>query len=226
MPAQSAGRPAHVRPRRIFDRYPHSNVFVRPSGHVNFYERYMKGEKRSSWIGEQGGVIFCFRPPTCAAWLVPPMKRSLQLTGAGLLVGLIALQFVPVLRNAGPAEGPSSLVATQPVPAGVQAILRRACYDCHSNFTKYPWYAAVQPVGWWLNDHVTEGKAELNFSEFATYSTKRAVRKLRSTADEVRERHMPLKSYLLAHSEAKLADADVVTIANWAEDLADEIESR
>jgi hypothetical protein len=178
------------------------------------------------WIGEQGGVIFCFRPPTCAAWLVPPMKRSLQLTGAGLLVGLIALQFVPVLRNAGPAEGPSSLVATQPVPAGVQAILRRACYDCHSNFTKYPWYAAVQPVGWWLNDHVTEGKAELNFSEFATYSTKRAVRKLRSTADEVRERHMPLKSYLLAHSEAKLADADVVTIANWAEDLADEIESR
>ena len=86
--------------------------------------------------------------------------------------------------------------------------------------------AAVQPVGWWLNDHVTEGKAELNFSEFATYSTKRAVRKLRSTADEVRERHMPLKSYLFAHSEAKLTDADVVTLTNWAEELADEVESR
>lgn len=154
------------------------------------------------------------------------MKRTVQLFGVGLLVVLIALQFVPVPRNAGPAEGPSSLVAAQPVPAEVQAILRRACYDCHSNHTNYPWYAAVQPVGWWLNDHVTEGKGELNFSEFATYSTKRVVRKLRSTADEVRERHMPLKSYLLMHGEAKLTDADVTLLATWAEDLADEIESR
>ncbi len=154
------------------------------------------------------------------------MKRTVQLIGVGLLVVLIALQFVPVPRNAGPAEGPSSLVAAQPVPAEVQAILRRACYDCHSNHTNYPWYAAVQPVGWWLNDHVAEGKGELNFSEFATYSTKRVVRKLRSTADEVRERHMPLKSYLLMHGEAKLTDADVTLLATWAEDLADEIESR
>jgi hypothetical protein len=154
------------------------------------------------------------------------MKRTVQLFGVGLLVVLIALQFVPVPRNAGPAEGPSSLVAAQPVPAEVQAILRRACYDCHSNHTNYPWYAAVQPVGWWLNDHVAEGKGELNFSEFATYSTKRVVRKLRSTADEVRERHMPLKSYLLMHGEAKLTDADVTLLATWAEDLADEIESR
>ena len=154
------------------------------------------------------------------------MKRTVQLFGVGLLVVLIALQFVPVPRNAGPAEGPSSLVAAQPVPAEVQAILRRACYDCHSNHTNYPWYAAVQPVGWWLNDHVAEGKGELNFSEFATYSTKRVVRKLRSTADEVRDRHMPLKSYLLMHGEAKLTDADVTLLATWAEDLADEIESR
>ena len=154
------------------------------------------------------------------------MKRTVQLFGVGLRVVLIALQFVPVPRNAGPAEGPSSLVAAQPVPAEVQAILRRACYDCHSNHTNYPWYAAVQPVGWWLNDHVAEGKGELNFSEFATYSTKRVVRKLRSTADEVRERHMPLKSYLLMHGEAKLTDADVTLLATWAEDLADEIESR
>ncbi len=154
------------------------------------------------------------------------MKRTVQLIGVGLLVALIGLQFVPVPRNAGPAEGPSSLVAVQPIPAGVQAILRRACYDCHSNHTNYPWYAAVQPVGWWLNGHVTEGKGELNFSEFATYSAKRAIRKLRSTADEVRDRHMPLKSYLLAHGGAKLTDADVTLLATWAEDLADEIESR
>ena len=133
-----------------------------------------------------------------------------------------ALVDFPRLPEVGEKIDPDDLIGT----AEVQAILRRACYDCHSNHTNYPWYAAVQPVGWWLNDHVAEGKGELNFSEFATYSTKRAVRKLRSTADEVRERHMPLKSYLLMHGEAKLTDADVTLLATWAEDLADEIESR
>jgi hypothetical protein len=153
------------------------------------------------------------------------MKKALRFTGLGLLVVLIAIQFYRSPRNAGVAEGPQSIVAQHQVPADIQKILRRACYDCHSNSTKYPWYAAVQPVAWWLNDHVTEGKLELNFSEFAAYDSKRAVRRLQAVADEVLERHMPLKSYLLMHREAKLTDAEVARVAEWAEDLADEIES-
>jgi hypothetical protein len=154
------------------------------------------------------------------------VKKILRFTGIGLLLVLVALQFIRSPRNTGVTEGPQSLVAREKVPAGVRQILARACYDCHSNHTKYPWYAAVQPVAWWLNDHVTEGKSELNFSEFATYTTKRAVHKLQSVADEVHERHMPLKSYLLAHPEAKLTDADIALVKTWAEDLAAEIESR
>jgi len=154
------------------------------------------------------------------------VKKILRVTGIGLLLILGALQFYRSPRNLGATEGPESIVAREQVPANVRQILARACYDCHSDNTKYPWYAAVQPVAWWLNDHVTEGKSELNFSAFAAYDTKRAVRKLQEVSDEVRERHMPLKSYLLAHPEAKLTDADVAVLTTWAEDLADEIGSR
>jgi hypothetical protein len=154
------------------------------------------------------------------------MRKALRFTVLGLLGAFVVAQFFRSPRNAGVSEGPPSIVKQHPVPAGVQRILRRACYDCHSNQTAYPWYASVQPVAWWLNKHVTEGKAELNFSDFAAYDAKRAVRKLQAMADEVHERHMPLKSYLLMHREAKLTDADVVLVTTWAEDLADEIESR
>ena len=154
------------------------------------------------------------------------MSKIVRISGLGLLLTLIAVQFVRSPRNTGVAEGPSSIVAIHPVPADVHRILTRACYDCHSNSTKYPWYAAVQPVGWWLNRDVTQGRAELNFSEFAVYSRKRAVRRLNQMADEVRKRHMPLKSYRLMHGEAKLTDADIALVSNWAENLANGIESR
>ena len=154
------------------------------------------------------------------------MRKVLRISGLGLLLALIAGQFVQLPRNTGATEGPASIVAVHQVPAEVRSILRRACYDCHSNNTKYPWYASVQPVAWWLSHHVAEGKAEVNFSDFARYDAKRAVRKLQSVADEVRERQMPLKSYLLMHAEAKQTDAEVARVAAWAEGLADEIESR
>lgn len=153
------------------------------------------------------------------------MKKVLRFTALGLLLLFIGAQFYRPPRNAGVTEGPPSIIARHKVPADVQNILRRSCYDCHSNNTAYPWYASVQPVAWWLNQHVTEGKAELNFSEFARYDAKRAVRKLQATADELLDRHMPLKSYLWMHRDAKLTDADVALVSQWAEDLADEIES-
>lgn len=154
------------------------------------------------------------------------MKKALRFAALALLLVFLGAQLVRSPRNTGAAEGPTSIVGLHKVPAEVQAILQRACYDCHSNRTAYPWYAAVQPVAWWLNTHVSEGRAELNFSEFAAYDAKRAVRKLQAVADEVHERHMPLKSYLLMHREAKLSDTDVASVTRWAEDLADDIESR
>ena len=142
------------------------------------------------------------------------------------MAGLAAIQLVRPARNAGVAEGPRSLTMVHAVPDDVRSTLRRACYDCHSDSTRYPWYANVQPVGWWLQHHVNEGKRELNLSTFAAYPASRAVRKLHAIADEVSDRRMPLRSYLLIHGEARLTDAEARRLADWADELGDEIESR
>lgn len=108
----------------------------------------------------------------------------------------------------------------------MRELLARACYDCHSDHTRYPWYAHVQPVAWWLDRHVQEGRTALNFSAFADYEPKRAVRKLQAVADEVHDRQMPLPSYLWLHHEARLSEADTARLVDWAETLAEEIASR
>ena len=109
-------------------------------------------------------------------------------------------------------------------PPEVRKILETACYDCHSNQTHYPWYAQIQPVGWWLASHINDGKSQLNFSEFASYTEHRRAKKLQSVVDEVTDRSMPLSSYTWIHREAKLTDAQIKLVANWADALAEKIE--
>jgi hypothetical protein len=151
------------------------------------------------------------------------MKRKLQLACALLLAGLIALQFVKPARNESADRSPNDITVKQPVPADVAALLQRACYDCHSNNTHYPWYAAVQPVGWWLTWHVNDGKRHLDFSAFGTYPAKRVRSKLGEIADEVSTRGMPLKSYTWMHPEARLTPAEIKLISDWAENRQDEL---
>jgi cytochrome c551/c552 len=89
-------------------------------------------------------------------------------------------------------------------PPEVAAILRRACYDCHSNETVWPWYAGVAPVSWLLAHDVQEGRAELNFSTWDTYDAARRKKKLKETAEEVAEGEMPPWLYVLMHPDARL----------------------
>lgn len=151
------------------------------------------------------------------------MKRKLQLAGVVLLVLLIAIQFVKPAWNQSAVASPHDIRTKHAVPADVAALLRRACYDCHSNNTHYPWYAAVQPVGWWLTRHVNDGKRHLDFSEFSTYTTKRAKSKLGEIIEEVESHGMPLKSYTWLHPEARLTPAEIKLITDWAEGLQEEI---
>jgi hypothetical protein len=112
------------------------------------------------------------------------------------------------------------------MPQNVQQILKTSCYDCHSNNTVYPWYSNIQPVAWWLKDHIDEGKRELNFSEFATYRIGRQYRKLEEINGEVKENKMPLESYTLIHSDAKLSDEQKLTLATWVTTLRDSIKAQ
>jgi hypothetical protein len=115
-------------------------------------------------------------------------------------------------------------VAKFPPPPAVKQILEEACYDCHSNRTRYPWYAQIQPVGWWLAEHIKDAKRELNFSEFASYREHQQAKKLLSVSDEVTTRSMPLKSYTWIHRDAKLTEAQIKLVSDWAESLAEKIE--
>ncbi len=149
-------------------------------------------------------------------------KRFFQL----LLLALIVIQFFRPAKNKSEGVSKNDITTLYSVPQDVQDILKRSCNDCHSNNTVYPWYAEVQPVAWWLNDHIQDGKKDLNFSEFATYRLRRQYKKLEEINELVKENKMPLNSYLWIHTDAKLNDQQKLTLANWVEAVRDSMESK
>jgi Haem-binding domain len=135
-----------------------------------------------------------------------------------LVVLLIVMQFFRPTKNidtnSAAVKNDISNIIT--VPTNVQVILQTSCYDCHSNNSKYPWYANVQPIAWWLNHHIEEGKQEINFNEFANYRLRRQYRKLQEIVTQVKEDEMPMGSYTLVHTNATLSTEQKNTIINWA----------
>jgi hypothetical protein len=138
----------------------------------------------------------------------------------GVLAALVIIQFIIPERNVSPeiiTAGDISKV--RPIPEGVHEVLVRKCYDCHSNNTSYPWYVNIQPIGWWLANHVNEGKEELNFSLFATYDKKKADHKLEELGEMITDGSMPLKSYTLLHPESKITEDEKRMINEWLDAL-------
>lgn len=151
------------------------------------------------------------------------MKKFLKITGITLLVVLVALQLYRPAKNVSAQTPAIDIVQAYAVPADVAAILHKACYDCHSNNTTYPWYSNIQPVGMWLAHHVEEGKDELNFSEFGNYKPRRKLKKMKEIVEEVEEGEMPLESYTLIHGEAKLTASEKQLLTEWAKGLEQRI---
>ncbi|WP_276134601.1 heme-binding domain-containing protein [Polluticoccus soli] len=140
-----------------------------------------------------------------------------------LLILLVAIQFIRPERNQSNAQSPNDITSHYDVPANIQLVLQKACYDCHSNSTKYPWYTNIQPVGLWLQNHVDEGKEHLNFSEFASYNKKKQAHKLEEVGETVEGGEMPLSSYTIIHHEAKLSKEDRDLLLAWAKSLQQQI---
>jgi hypothetical protein len=145
------------------------------------------------------------------------IKKVLKILVVVLAVGLIVIQFFRVDRTNPPIVESQTLAAAVSVPPDVTLILGRACNDCHSHKTVYPWYTNLQPVAWWLRDHIDHGREELNLSTFNTYETKKKARKLEEICDEVRDGKMPLPSYLWGHPEAVLTESDKNVLCSWTE---------
>lgn len=138
--------------------------------------------------------------------------------GIGILVILVLLQFIRPARNLGDAYTQNDIEHTVDVSAEVQQILNVSCYDCHSNSTIYPWYYSIQPVGLWLRHHINEGKGELNFSEFKSYTPKKQMHKLDELVEMVRKGEMPMNSYLWIHKDAVLSADQQEVLVKWAEE--------
>lgn len=139
------------------------------------------------------------------------------------MVILVAIQFVQPARNQSVQAATGGIASVINVPENVQAILQNSCYDCHSNNTRYPWYATLQPGAWWMASHIKEGKAELNFDEFGNYSKRRQLSKLKAIQGSIEDESMPLPSYTVIHRSANLSETDQKLLNGWFEIARNEI---
>ena len=104
------------------------------------------------------------------------------------------------------------------MPDEVQAILKTSCYDCHSNNTVYPWYNKIQPVAWWLKNHIDEGRKHLNFSTWGTYNKDLKENMLTKSVQTIQNKTMPMPGYIVYHKEANLSEAERALLIQYFED--------
>lgn len=132
----------------------------------------------------------------------------------GLIV-FVVMQFFRIDQTNPKIEKTKDFITLTQPSADVEKMLRSACYDCHSNETKYPWYSNVAPVSWWLKDHIDEGREYFNFSTWADISEEDKNHILHECEEEVEHKKMPLDSYTWTHGDADLSDEQRETLATW-----------
>ncbi|MFN5628905.1 MAG: heme-binding domain-containing protein [Bacteroidota bacterium] len=137
-------------------------------------------------------------------------KKLLIIIGSLFLI----IQLFPISKNQS-KEYSKDISTIEKITPDVKNILEYSCSDCHSNNSNYPIYASIQPLAWWLQHHIDEGKEELNFSEFAGYSPRRRFHKLEEIKEQILENEMPLYSYTIVHTQAKLSEQQKSILINW-----------
>ncbi len=141
------------------------------------------------------------------------MSRIVKYGVVAVLALFVFVQFIPVDRNNPPVQGAIR------APNEVITILRKACYDCHSNETRWPWYSRIAPFSWLVAEHVHEGRKHLNFSTWDQYNRKNKDHKMEDLIDVIKEGEMPLASYLLLHPDARLSPQETKRLIQWANDM-------
>ena len=135
----------------------------------------------------------------------------------------IVIQFIQPSHNKTEQLLSTDLAKLYPMPAAVKNVLQNACYDCHSNNTRYPWYSNVQPIGWLMANHIKNGKGKLNFNEFGNYTSRKQISKLRESANQVRDEEMPIASYKIMHNNARLSKEQKNKLMEWMNKTADSL---
>jgi hypothetical protein len=131
-----------------------------------------------------------------------------------LVLVFIGIQFIQPERTNPPVDPASTFEAVAKPGPEVASLVRRACYDCHSHETVWPWYAYVAPVSWLVADDVRVARRKLNFSQWNLLGPEMSRTRLKDACEEVKEGGMPLRNYLLMHPQARLTAADVKTLCD------------
>lgn len=142
-----------------------------------------------------------------------------------LLVVFVGIQFIPTERNQSEIVPKTDFLRVNNTPEKMVKLLEVSCYDCHSNNTTYPKYNNVQPIAWILEDHIKEGKKELNFSEWESYSDRRKTSKLKSIISQIEDDEMPLSSYTLLHRDAILSESEKQQLIEYVKSVQNSLKS-
>jgi hypothetical protein len=138
----------------------------------------------------------------------------------GLLSILLLAQFIRPTKNLS-GDDTYTIHKKYALPEDVAQTLKVACDDCHSNKSAYPWYAEIQPVAWWIQNHINDGKRHLNFSTLASKPTWLQFHKMEEVQEQIEKGEMPMKSYTWIHSDAKLSESQKQAIVNWSKIVRD-----
>lgn len=138
------------------------------------------------------------------------MARMISYTVLFLLLVSVAIQFIPAdISNPG-------ITYDIPTTPRIKTVLKKACYDCHSNETVWPWYSKISPISWFVAGDVNEGRQELNYSEWDRYDGEEKLEMIRDSWKEIAENKMPPWIYVKMHPESALTIEERAVIYNWA----------
>ena len=151
------------------------------------------------------------------------MKKKLKWIAAALAVVFVLLQFANPSRTNPPVA--NDLMAANPPPPEIAALLHAACYDCHSYETKWPWYSHIAPVSWLIASDVSNGRHNMNFSDWPTNDPVRIAKRLENMSEEIGYNEMPPKKYTFIHADARLTDSQRKELEDWLDSEAAQLKA-
>jgi len=137
------------------------------------------------------------------------MRKIIKILVVLGIVTFIVIQFFQPEKNIGEITE-NHIFKQEKLPENIQQTISNACLDCHSNSTRYPWYDRIAPVSWMVKKHIDDGKKELNFSEWGKFDAYDKIGALEDIRQEVEQKTMPLKAYVMIHRDAKLSEEQVL----------------
>ncbi len=141
-----------------------------------------------------------------------------------VLIIFVLIQFIrPEKNEAGNVLQANAIQNEFTVPSEIENIFETSCNNCHSNHTNYPWYSNIQPVAWWLDSHIKDGKKDFNMDEFLSYDQKKQDHKMEEVIEMIENKEMPLNSYTWLHREADITDEQRAALISWAKDVRRQI---